>query len=752
MTPKRGDFALEVLKQPAAEPLQHVPPEEIPLPPEPAGDEVSLREYLDVVVQGRWIIAAAVGAALAVGVAYAVLASPVYRSDALVQVEDRKNGKGLLGDLGMMFNDASPAETEIEILRSRAILGQVVDELKLDVVAKPRRFPIVGSALARRHRGDAVAGAFFGFGRYGWGGERIAVDRLAVPAELLGLPLTLVAGEGGRYAVLGPQDEPLVEGEVGKAASGRGMDMFVSELRARPGLEFAIARRTRDAAVGDLQADLRISEKGKKTGILQIALDGGSAQRVAAILDSLSRAYVRQNVERKSAEAEKTLEFLETQLPILRANLDAAEAAMETYRAQKGGIDVTLETQAAVGRAVEIEKAASELEVEYAALRQKFTDSHPALVAIAQKIRRLGAERASVEARMKKLPASELESARRLRDVKVANELYLTVLDKAQELKVVKEGTIGNVRILDAAIVPVKPVSPQKLPTVALSLVLGGVLGVAGAFARRALDQGVEDPDAVERATGIGVHASVPHSSGHAETERRARREHKPLALLAAADPKDLAIESLRSLRTSLQFALFESRNAIVAIGGPAPGVGKSFVTANLAHLLGEAGRRVLVVDADLRRGRLHGYFATDRGRGLSDLIGGTASVDEAVRETGSQNVRFLPTGTIPPNPAELLGSDRFQRVLGDLATRYDVVLVDTPPVLAVTDGALIGRQAGVNLLVLRAGAHPVREIVAALRILARNGVRVQGLVMNDVRLDRGLGRRNAYHYQYKYE
>jgi tyrosine-protein kinase Etk/Wzc len=744
MTPKRGDVALEVLREGAPR-LEPVEP-----PPQGEGAEPSLREYVDAVIEARWIVAGAATLALAVGAAAAFLAAPVYRSDALVQVEDKKGGGTFLADLSGAFGEASPAEAEIEVLRSRAMLGAVARELRLDIVAVPRRFPVVGAAFARRHAGPEVAGALLGRA-YGWGGERIRVERLDVPKALLGLPLTLVAGEAGRYAVLGADRQPLAEGEVGKAASGGGIELFVSELRARPGLEFALARRRHDDVVAGLQRGVRVAEKGKKTGILQLTLEGPSPEGVAAILDALANAYVRQNVERRSAEAQKTLGFLQTQLPVLRGNLDAAEAELEGYHSRNGSVDVTLEAQAAVARAVEIEKAISELKVEQAALRERFTEAHPAFVAVAQKARQLEAERVSLEARLRKLPAAELESARRMRDVKVANELYLMVLNKAQELRVVKEGTIGNVRVLDAAVVPVFPVSPRKGRTLALALAAGLGLGVLAVFVRRAFAEGVEDPEALERGTGVAVNASVPHSVAQVEADRRTRRERGGTPLLAAAEPKDLAVESLRSLRTSLQFALVESRNAVVAVGGPAPGVGKSFVTANLAHLLGEAGKRVLAVDADLRRGQLHRYFGGERGVGLSDAIAGVA-LDEAIRATPSANVSVLTTGTIPPNPAELLGSERFQRLLAELTARYDVVLIDTPPVLAVTDAALVARHAGVNLLVVRAGRHPLREVVAALRALGRSGVRVQGMVMNDVKLDRGLGRRNAYHYQYKYE
>lgn len=738
-------------REPSLEVLRPEPPPPEPSDPGMGEDALPLREWLDVVVDHRWWIAATVAVGLAASVAYALLATPVYRTDALVQVEDKKSGTSFLPtELAGPLGDSSPADTEIEILRSRAMMGAVVRELGLDVVAVPRRFPLFGAAIARRHAGGP-AGSFLS-AAYGWGGEELRADRLDVPDRLLGERLTLVAGDGGEYRVLGPEGEPLLSGKVGAAASGGGVELFVSALRAHPGQEFTLVRRRFDDVVEGLQRDVKIAEKGKKTGIIQLSLEGPVPARLAAILDALSRAYVRQNVDRRSAEAAKTLEFLETQLPGLRRDLDAAEAELESYRARHGSVDVGLEAQAGVTRAADVEKALAELRMDRAALRERFTEEHPAYIALTNKIQRLEAEKASLEARMRKLPESELQSARRLRDVKVANELYLTVLNKAQELRVVKEGTIGNVRILDAAVVPVRPVSPRKARTVALGLLAGLLAGVLGAFARRAMADGVEDPDEVERGTSLPVSASVPHSGVQEEGERRARGDRTQVPLLAADEPRDLAVESLRSLRTSLQFALHEARNQIVAIGGPAPGVGKSFLTANLAHLLGEAGKRVLVVDADLRRGQLHRHFGLDRGVGLADAIAGETAVFDAIRTTRSANVSALTTGRIPPNPAELLASERFQRLLADVASRYDAVLVDTPPVLAVTDASLVARHAGVTLLVLRAGKHPMREIVASLRALGRSGVRVHGIVMNDVRLDRGLGRKSAYHYQYKYD
>jgi tyrosine-protein kinase Etk/Wzc len=724
-------------------------------PPEPQlKEELSLAEALGVLSDGRWLIALTAAAALAAGVLYAILATPVYRTDVLVQVEEKARDTGALDELSALFSGSSPTEAEIEILRSRSLVGSVVDELKLDVTASPRWLPVFGRAAARWRQGPEPASALLGLSRYAWGGERIAVQRLEVPPHLEGAELTLVAGEAGRFALLGPEREHILGGEVGRAPpSAGGVSIFVTELLARPGTEFRLVKSSRAGAVERLRGGLAITEVGKKSGIIRLELEGTDRRLIAASLDALARGYLRQNVDRRSAEAEKTLQFLETQLPTLKVNLDAAESALNQYRSRNGSVDLTLETQGRLERAVEVEKLLSELEVERAELRQRFTENHPVLLGIRHKTAQLQGERTAIEAKIKQLPQAELESARLMRDVKVANELYMSLLNKAQELRVVKSGTIGNVRIIDTAALAREPVSPRKAASAMLALVLGLGLGVALAFARKALDRGVEDPEVIEQRLGIGVYAAVPHSPRVAALERDSRKARsKATPILAAADPSDVAVESLRSLRTSLEFALAEARSNVIMIGGPSPAVGKSFVSINLATVLADTGKRILLVDGDMRKGRLHRHLGEERSPGLSELIGGAATVDEAVRTTAAPNVWVMPTGRVPPNPSELLASERFRVAVAELSRRWDVVLVDTAPILAVTDAALIGRSAGITLVVVRSGRHPLREIAQAVKRLAQSGVRPHGFVLNDVQPRSGvLGSRYAYHYQYDY-
>ena len=392
---------------------------------------------------------------------------------------------------------------------------------------------------------------------------------------------------------------------------------------------------------------------------------------------------------------------------------------------------------------------ATELALQRAELKQKFTDSHPFMEAVNKKLAEVETERAAMNARLKNLPAAELNSVRLLRDVKVANELYLLLLNKAQELRVVKSGTIGNVRVLDRAFVPRKPVAPRLGQTLSLSLILGLALGVMAAFGRRALNRGVEDPDVIEAATGLSVYATVPRSLLQLQLLRDQKRGGAGGALLAAHDSTDLAIESLRSLRTSLQFALMDSPNGVVAFSGPSPGVGKSFISSNFAQVLADSGKRVLLLDADLRNGSIHKIFGLPREQGVSDVAAGSLTLQTAVHRV-SERLHVLTAGQIPPNPSELLLSPRFRELIEAAAKQYDLVVLDTPPILAVTDAAIVGRLAGVTLLVLREGKHPVREVTLALKRFSQSGVRLAGIVFNDVtRLASGYG--DGYGYQYDY-
>jgi tyrosine-protein kinase Etk/Wzc len=749
------------------------PPSHLPAPPpgEPGtSDEVSLlASYLNVLWDGRWLIAGAIAAAAVGLVTYLAIATPIYESDVLLQIEQhRQGGTQALSDLPTtLAGPQSQADTEIEVLQSRKLLGGVVDAMNLDVSVTPVYFPVIGKAWARLHGGTGPAAAPWGLSRFAWGGEVAHVSRFDVPPESENstVSLVLVAGQGGKFELRDPAGKAVAAGDVGQTLKwnmafpgGEGKAaVFVQELRARPGTEFSLEKVPRPDAIDRLLESMRFVEKGRKTGVIRVSMQGPDPALLVTTLDTFAQTYLRHNVERRSDEAQRTLQFLDTQIPTLREELQVAESELKRYKSREGGtgVDLSAATKATLDRTVEMEKRLSEIQLQRKELLYRFTPSHPAILAVDEKVAQLRAERETLNEQIRRLPETESTSVRLMRDVKVANELYVTLINKAQELKVMKSGLVGNAQVLDLAVRRRAPVSPEKTKSAVIAIAAGLLLGVLLAFARNALHQGLVDPADAERATGLRVRVSVPHSDRQVELEREGRgagRTSQPV--LAAMDPSDMAVEGLRALRTSLQFALIESSNHVIAIGSPRPGVGKSFVTVNLARVFADAGRRVLLLDADLRNGSLHNYLGIQVTPGLAEAIAGTVPIAEVLHRIALPGIDFIARGSPPPNPSELLGSDRFRNMVEELSGSYDVVLADLPPILAVTDAALVGRMAGVNLLVLRASWHPVRELQLAVKAYEENGVRLSGLVFNDVKQAAGGpgGYAYKYHYQYSYK
>ena len=225
--------------------------------------------------------------------------------------------------------------------------------------------------------------------------------------------------------------------------------------------------------------------------------------------------------------------------------------------------------------------------------------------------------------------------------------------------------------------------------------------------------------------------------------------------LLANLHPEDPGIESLRSLRTALQFAMLDAPNNIVLITGGTPGIGKSFASVNFAAVLGAGGKRVLLIDADMRKGHIHKSFGLKRGLGLSELIAGSQTLAQVIHKDVSPQIDLITTGTLPPNPAELLMSPTTVALLQTLSGQYDIVLIDTPPVLAVSDTQVIAPQAGTVFLVARAEVSTLGELQESAKRLKHAGVTVRGVIFNDVNTARrryGYGYGNGYgSYGYKY-
>lgn len=717
-------------------------------------DDIQLGEIIATLLGYKWFIAAVTAGAIVLGIIALFVMTPIYRANAVLQIEEQAKGLGALTDLSAFMEDTTSVATEVELIRSRMVLGRVIERLQLDVRAEPAHLPLFGKAIARRTQPDEPAAPLFGLTQFAWGGERIKLESFEVPESWLGEDFRLVAEADGGYVLFDADDAQVLQGRVGEPARAEGYQLFVSELHARPGTRFRLVRYSREAAIAELLERLSVNERGKKSGVLEVALTGDAAALTAQTLDEILTSYVRQNVERRSAEAETTLKFLESQLPVLKAQLDAAEAAYNNYRQNRGSVDLTLETQSVLRSIVEIDNEILKLQQQRDELRQSYTPQHPRVITIDAQLSRLQARRATFDRDVAVLPDTQQTALRLKRDVEVSTALYTSLLNTAQQLRVSKAGTVGDARIVDNAVVDREPVKPKPKLILAGAAVFGIFLAIALIWLRKVLRVVVEDPHSIENQLGLPVYATVPHSKHEVVLSKRSKSgKISTLALLAVSDPEDDAVESLRSLRTTLHFALMDSAHSTIMISGASPGVGKSFIARNLAAVLAQSGKTVALVDGDLRRGHLHKEFGVPREGGVSEFISADKPLSDVLRTTPVAGLYLVTTGHRPPNPSELLMHPRFGMLAEQLAKSFDIVIIDAPPILAVSDAIIIGRQVAATLIVARAGQHPMGELEQTVKRFGQAGVAIKGFVFNDYDTSRQRHRYGygGYVYQYKY-
>ncbi len=704
-------------------------------------DEIDLSELLNVLRENASLIGIVTAVVFVIGALYAFLGTPIYRADALIQVDDDSGMNSIndkLGDLASLFQAKATADAEIELIRSRTVVGETVNRLHVDIYARPHHFPLIGGAIAnyRSQFSDALLPPLLGMTSFAWGGEHISVTQFDVPPVNYEDKFKLTALDDERYELQDPHGNVVLQGHVGTLATGNTqygpVALRVTSLLAHTGARFDLKRFSTQVTVAKLQKKLDLAEVTKQSGIIAMKLDGEEAPRVTAIVNMIASLYVQRNVDRKSAQAQQMLTFLGDQLPQLRADLDQSEARYNAFRAKSGAIDLDAQGKLLLQTVVDTKTRLTELQQQRADLVQRYTESHPAVAAVDARIAELERQQAQYEQQVTALPATEQQALRLMRDMKVNTDLYMKLLDSTQQLRVLKAGQLGNVRTVDYAVVPEDPVRPLAILVLPLAAVLGLLLGCGIALVRRKLNHGLESPAEIEQAVDIPVYAIISHSDKELLLRQAVRRNPTKPGVLAAVYPDDVAVEGLRSLRTALQFGVLKPDNNIVMLTGPRPGVGKSFVSVNLATVLAATGKRILLIDADMRRGDVHSYFSINNKPGFSDVLTGRDPKDVIHREV-LPNLDVLMAGSIPDRPAELLVRDRLGEVLKGLASIYDMVIIDSPPVLAVTDPVVIGKHAGAALMVVRHGRHSAAELRESTRQLASAGVSVDGMLLTDV-------------------
>ncbi|MGM8515409.1 polysaccharide biosynthesis tyrosine autokinase [Enterobacter asburiae] len=710
----------------------------------PQNNEIDLLQLLAEMFDHRVTIACVTLLLTVCAGIYAFSATPVYQADALIQVEAKQNNS-LLKNLTPFGPDLSPdVAPELLLLKSRMILGETIDQLGLTYYVRRRVFPVIGPLL------EYVQGRK---------SAEITIGALTIPI-LEGKPqkLLLTVQEKGRYRLEGKTLQ--ADGIVGKTLLKNGLSLLVTSLSAEPGTQFTLETVSRLDAINAIQNRLTVVESAKQSGMIALTLMGEDPARIATVLNTITENFLSQNIARQEEKDSRSLTFLQEQLPKISRELDEAEARLNAYREQRDSVDLSLEAKSVLDQVVNVENQLNELTFREAEVSQLFKKDHPTYRALREKKQTLERERARLNNRVSSMPSTQQEILRLSRDVESGRTIYLQLLTRQQELSISRSSAIGNVRIIDPAMTQPEPIKPRKALIIVLGMLIGLMLSAGMVLVRSAFNRGITSSEQLE-AQGIPLLATLPRSVWlwkkthlRRKTLFASRWKHRTsnVPFLPVDRPADMFVEAVRGLRTSLHFTMMDATNRIVVVSGPTQDCGKTLVSTSLASIAAQAGQRVLFIDADMRKGYVHNVFQLRNHRGLSCVLGGAVEWQEAVQRVEKGGFDVLTCGPQPSHPVELLMSERFQAVMSQIDKLYDIVIVDTPPVLAVTDALLITRAAATTLLVARFGKTSVKEIENCLKRLQQMGVQVNGAILNDIVKSAALYYNSGYsHYDYGY-
>ena len=689
---------------------------------QPLEGSITLLDVAQTLWNRRWVILLFTLLTLVFGYAYAMWVRPQFTSDVLLQVNVKgsssKSTKAL-GEMGAVLDLASPADAEIELIKSRMVLSEVVAVEHLHIWTIP-----IGASDRFTHKEG-----------------RMDVDSLIIPEKLRVKKWIAVAKDENSYKVIAPDGKVALEGVVGEvystAIAGDTLTIRVNYMQARQGQKFQLVQGSPLKAERLLMSSLRVMEKGKQTGIISVRYSHRYPDRAASILNTIAKTYLRQNVEMRSAEAEKTLEFLEGQLPGVKAKLDSAEKVLADYRHKVGSVDIGGETKAHLDKEGQLQRQIMQLEQERQSALRLFKAEHPNVQTIVKQQNKVKAELAQLKKNAEKMPLTQQEVKRLQEEVAVNNEVYTNMLNNIQQLRVVRAGEVGNVRIVDFAQIEPSQSKPNKTRIVITSGAVGFVLGILFVLLMRILKNGVRSASEIERATDMTVLVKIPQSRNKVLRGHKHLHHGKPF-VLQGIDGQ--VVEAFQSMMTAINFTLPQVEHSVILVMGLIPGVGKSFVSQNLAAVYAEGGKKVLLIDADMRRGVIHGNSRM----GLADVLVGNATLDTASVQGCIDNLFVLRSGKTKVTACGLLRSDAMDKLLKEAREKFDLVIVDTPPLNLVTDAELICPLVDYSLFVLHYGRHSMEEIKETVERVRRYSDKPAAIVMNHCEHEPG-------HYGYGY-
>ncbi|MDH0032435.1 MULTISPECIES: GNVR domain-containing protein [unclassified Acinetobacter] len=685
-------------------------------------DTIDLRELLFTLLTQWKLIVFCTVLALVCAATYLKVAKKTYSVDAKVQMIDNKQN-GLAGlnsqlaalgslagmSLGSLGNQQS-IQTEIEILQSRSILAKTIQDLNLDIQIQPEQSLLnkllstdqfqtnytIDEVQVKNHK------------------AKFSIHQFNIPKQYLDHNLILNF-HGQSFSLISEKTGlEVFKGTVNQKAKPTTLQTtWAIDITSHQPLEgrYIVQKQSTIAATKAILEDFQAAELAKQTGIITINYEGTDKAHIMKVLNHILEIYQEQNLATKSAEKEKSLTFLNQQLPQLKNNLEQAERKFNTFRETHGTIDIQQESALYLKQSVELETQKVQLEQKQAELAAQYTPQHPMMQEINAQIGVFNKKINELNGALKKLPNTQSQYLQYYRDVQVQTQLYTSLLGTYQSLNLAKAGETGNLRVLDYPVEPTKPIKPRKLIILILSMFVGGFIGVLIGLMRNMLKTGVRNRDEIEQTIGVKTYAELSEIS----------------------KKSNASLQSLKTFIPTLTFKLQQRQHNVTLISSITPDQNQSIIVQHLALYLSQTGKKVLLVDSDLYRGQLDQLFNSSTKTGLFEYLRGQANLDQVIVNTTSPNLSLIGRGQSSDEISISSHQTHMAQLIQQVRAQYDYIILSAAPVLATSDSLTLAQFTGFNLCLVQYAQTQLKDIELAKSYFENAGLEIDGLILDQV-------------------
>jgi tyrosine-protein kinase Etk/Wzc len=721
------------------------------------GSGRSLKDYFNLIRNNYLPIIIIILSCLIISIIYAVKSKDIFRSVTSLKIEKPKTnvlGNSLMPDFQGIADDRF-ISTEIEIMKSRSVREKVAEALldSVEVLGSPDNFYVATNHSYTKEseqvhllKPDEITGVIGSYVQIGQKNGMNIVDISVETPSVFGSAMlaNIYANEYRLFNLevnrnqLTSVREFLSDQAKQKQQELQQSESALSQYQAKNGI---IALDAQSQSLITQLATFEAQRDGAKIDL------SATEKMLAQLKEELKQQDPKLGAYIESLSAQSYIQGLQDQIAKLQINKDMVSSNIGDNNSQ---LIKQYDSQITELKKNLSEKTNTIKKGLFASnpdaikdLTGKILDAEVKEIGLKNQLNQLNELVKRYELQFNKLPATAIGYAELDRKRDAAEKLYSLLEEKYQEALITEQSEPGSVFIIDNAVKETIPAKPNRVMIVLIGFILGIVFGVGFVVVKDFFDNTIKSPDDLEK-KNINLLAWVPVMEGTGQTGE------KPNEFIVAERPDAIVSEAFKALRTRIQFSkIGEDSLKTILVTSPAPGEGKTFVSINLAGVFAQAEKKTLLIDTDLRKPRIHSVFKQMRTPGLIDYFFGKASLEEIVHSTQLPNLSFISTGTIPPNPSEMLGSKKMKEFLQDMRKKYDIIILDSAPIIAVTDSEILARLVDATILVASAETTEMDLLVKATELLKNENSSFIGTVLNKFSFKAGYGSYYKYYYYY---